>query len=139
MSIVDFKMPKIKFKKMKINSMEELEEIDYEKLQKKNTKIKRNTPYEDPTSYKTIREAFLNSVNKYPKEDCILEKPSHKEPYKITNFQEFKDDVWALGTALIRNLNLKDKRVIIVGEARNRLVCIIYGNALWSRNCCTNR
>lgn len=118
MSIIDFKMPKIKFKKMKINPMEELEEIDYEKLQKKNTKQKRNTPYEDSTHYKTIREAFLYSTTKYPNEDCILEKPSHKDPYKITTFKEFKADVWALGTALIKDLNLKDKRVIIVGETQ---------------------
>lgn len=118
MSIIDFKMPKIKFKKMKINPMEGLEDIDYEKLQKKNTKQKRSTPYEDRTHYKTIREAFLNSVQKYPKEDCILEKPTHKDPYKITTFQEFKDDVWALGTALIKNLNLQNKRVIIIGETQ---------------------
>ena len=118
MSIIDFKMPKIKFKKMKINPMEGLEDIDYEKLQKKNTKQKRSTPYEDRTNYKTIREAFLNSVQKYPKEDCILEKPTHKDPYKITTFQEFKDDVWALGTALIKNLNLQNKRVIIIGETQ---------------------
>lgn len=118
MSIINFKMPKIKFKKMKIDSMEELEEIDYEKLQKKNIKQKRNTPYEDASSYKTIREMFLESVSKYPKEDCILEKPSHKEPYKVTTYEEFKDDVWALGVSLIKNLNLRNTRVIIIGETQ---------------------
>ena len=118
MSIIDFKMPKIKFNKMKMDVMNELEEIDYEKLQKKNTKQKRNIPYEDKTNYKTIREAFLESVQKYPKEDCILEKPSHKEAYKITTYSEFKNDVWALGTSLIKMLNLKDKRVVIVGETQ---------------------
>ena len=118
MSIIDFKMPKIKFNKMKMDVMNELEEIDYEKLQKKNTKQKRNTPYEDKTNYKTIKEAFLKSAQKYPKEDCILEKPSHKETYKITTYSEFKNDVWALGTALIKMLNLKDKRVVIVGETQ---------------------
>ena len=118
MSIVNFKMPKIKFKKMKIHAVDEFEEIDYEKLQKKNTKQKRYTPYEDNTSYKTIKEGFLDNVKKYPKEDCILEKPSHKEPYKIITYQEFKEDVWALGTALIRNLNLKDKKIVIVGETQ---------------------
>ena len=35
MSIIDFKMPKIKFNKMKMDVMNELEEIDYEKLQKR--------------------------------------------------------------------------------------------------------
>ncbi len=118
MSIIDFKIPKLKFKKMKINSMEELGEIDYEKLQRKNTKQKRNTPYEEQTSYKTIREAFLEATEKYPKEDAILEKPSHKDPYKIITYKEFKEDIWALGTALISKLNLKDKRVIIVGETQ---------------------
>ena len=118
MSIIDFKMPKIKFNKMKMDVMNELEEIDYEKLQKKNTKQKRNTPYEDKTNYKTIKEAFLESVKKYPKEECILEKPSHKEAYKIITYSEFKNDIWALGTSLIKMLNLKDKRVVIVGETQ---------------------
>ena len=118
MNIRDFKMPKINFKKMNVNVVENLEDIDYEKLQKKNTKQKRNTPYEDRTHYKTIKEAFIENVKKYPKEDCILEKPSHKEPYKIITYKEFKEDVWGLGTALIEKLNLKDKRVIIIGETQ---------------------
>ena len=117
MSLTNFKMPNLKFKKMKMNEIEELEKIDYEKMQKKNTK-KRNTPYEDSTSYKTIREAFLDSVQKYPTEDCILEKPSHKEPYKITTYEEFKGDVWGLGTALIQTLGLENKRVMIIGETQ---------------------
>ena len=117
MSLTNFKMPNLKFKKMKMNEIEELEKIDYEKMQKKNTK-KRNMPYEDSTSYKTIREAFLDSVQKYPTEDCILEKPSHKEPYKITTYEEFKADVWGLGTALIQTLGLENKRVMIIGETQ---------------------
>lgn len=120
MSIIDFKMPKLKFKKMKINmnDIEELKDIDYEKMIKKNQKSKRNKPYEDATHYKTIKEAFYTSAKKYPNEDCILEKPSHKEPYKITTYKEFKEDVEGLGTALIKLLGLKDKRVIIVGETQ---------------------
>ena len=118
MSIINFKMPEIKFKKMKINPIDGLEDLDYEKEQKKYNKQKRNTPYEDRTHYKTIKEAFLDATTKYPLKDCILEKPSHKEPYKVVNYQEFKEDVWALGSALIKNLNLKDKRVIIIGETQ---------------------
>ena len=118
MSIIVFKMPKLKFKKMKINVMAELEKIDYEKLQKKNLKQKRKTPYEDSTHYKTVKEFFLESVEKYPDEDCILEKPNHKEPYKITTYKEFKEDVFALGTSLINILNLKNKKVIIIGETQ---------------------
>lgn len=118
MSLRDFKIPKMKFKKMKMDVMEELNEIDYEKLEKKNLKKKRETPYEDMTHYKTVKEFFLNSAEKYPDEDCILEKPDHKTPYKITTYKEFKEDVFGLGTALVNVLNLKNKRVIIIGETQ---------------------
>lgn len=118
MSLRDFKIPKMKFKKMKMDVMEELKEIDYEKLEKKNLKKKRETPYEDMTNYKTVKEFFLNSAEKYPDEDCILEKPDHKTPYKITTYKEFKEDVFGLGTALVNVLNLKNKRVIIIGETQ---------------------
>ena len=118
MSIIDFKMPKIKFKNMKMNVEDELNNIDYEKIQRKNSKEKRNTPYEDMKHYKTVKEFFLESVEKYPNEDCILEKPDHKKPYKITTYKEFKEDVFGLGTALINTLKLKDKRVIIIGETQ---------------------
>ena len=118
MSIIDFKMPKIKFKKMKMNVEDELNNIDYEKIQRKNSKEKRNTPYEDMKHYKTVKEFFLESTEKYPNEDCILEKPDHKTPYKITTYKEFKEDVFGLGTALINMLKLKNKRVIIIGETQ---------------------
>lgn len=118
MGLRDIKVPKMKFKKMKMNVIEELNEIDYEKLEKKNLKKKRETPYEDMTHYKTVKEFFMQSVEKYPNEDCILEKPDHKEPYKITTYKEFKEDVFGLGTALINVLNLKDKKVIIIGETQ---------------------
>lgn len=118
MGLRDIKVPKMKFKKMKMNVMDELNEIDYEKLEKKNLKKKRETPYEDMTHYKTVKEFFMQSVEKYPNEDCILEKPDHKEPYKITTYKEFKEDVFGLGTALINVLNLKDKKVIIIGETQ---------------------
>ena len=117
MGLRDFKMPEIKFKKMKMNMEDELTNIDYEKMEKHNTK-KRNTPYEDRTHYKTVKEFFLRSVEKYPNESCILEKPNHKEPYKVITYKEFGEDVFELGTALINILNLKDKRVIIIGETQ---------------------
>jgi len=109
-------MPKKKFKKMKMN-MEELEKIDYSKIEKKVDK-KRTTPYEDSTHYKTVREFFLRSVEKYPEESCILEKPNHKEPYKVFTYKEFAQDVKGLGTALTKILNLTNKRVIIIGETQ---------------------
>ena len=118
MGLRDIKIPKMKFKKMKMDLMEELNEIDYEKLEKKNLKKRRETPYEDMTHYKTVKEFFMQSAEKYPNEDCILEKPDHKTPYKITTYKEFKEDVLGLGTALTNVLNLKNKRVIIIGETQ---------------------
>ena len=116
MSLRDFKMPNIKFKKMKMN-LEELAKIDFEKIERKITK-KRNMPYEDNTDYKTVKEFFTRSVQLYPNERCILEKPNHKEPYKVTTYKEFYSDVMGLGTALTKLLNLNNKRVIIIGETQ---------------------
>ena len=116
MSLRDLKIPKFKFKKMKMN-LEELDKIDYEKLEKKEHK-KRTIPYEDKTDYKTVKEFFTRTVQLYPNESCILEKPNHKEPYKVTTYKEFNSDVIGLGTALTKLLNLKDKRVIIIGETQ---------------------
>ena len=88
MSFLNIKIPKIKFKKMKIgnNILDELQYIDYEKLERKNIK-NRNTPYEDMTHYKTVKEFFLKSIKKYQDSPCILEKPSHKEPYKEITYK----------------------------------------------------
>ena len=119
MKLKDFKMPKLKlkFKKMRINIPEEIENIDYSKEAKKNQK-KRTKPYEDKTNYKTVKEFFFKTVKEYPGNPCILEKPGHKDDYKVTTYQEFYDDVVGLGTALIEVLKLKDKRVMIIGETQ---------------------
>lgn len=118
MGLRDIKVPKMKFRKMKMNMVEELNNIDYGKLEKKNSKKKREEPYEDMTHYKTVKEFFLKSIKEYPNNACILEKPNHKEPYKIITYKQFGEDVLALGTSLINVLNLKDKKVIIIGETQ---------------------
>ncbi len=93
------------------------EKIDYEKLQKENLKKKRTEPYET-THYKTVKEFFYKTVRELPNESAILEKPDHKSPYRTFTYSEFKNDVEALGTALIKQLNLKDKRIIIISETQ---------------------
>ena len=116
---INIKMPKLKFGKIKMNTVEDLENvnIDYEKMQRENLKQKRNSPYET-TNYKTVKEFFLKSIKEYSTRPCILEKPDHKEPYKEFTYKDFGDDVLALGTAMIKLLNLKDKRIIIIGETQ---------------------
>ena len=87
MGLRDFKMPKLKFKKMKMDIDKELHEIDYEKIEPQPVK-KRNKPYEDMANYKTVKEFFLRSIEKYADEPCILEKPDHKVPYQIKTYKE---------------------------------------------------
>ena len=87
MGLRDLKIPKMKFKKMKMD-VEELEKVDYEKLEKKPIK-KRTEPYENRTHYETVKEFFTRAVKKYPNEPCILEKPDHKTPYKEITFNKF--------------------------------------------------
>ncbi|MBP3596743.1 MAG: AMP-binding protein [Clostridia bacterium] len=118
MSLKDIKIPKLKFKKFNLENMDEkLEQINLEKESKKNIKNRTN-PYENMSHYKTVKEFFMNSVKKYPNEPCILEKPNHKEPYAIKTYEEFAEDVFGLGTALIEVLKLKNKKVIIIGETQ---------------------
>ena len=120
---MELKKFKLKFDKMKMHNIEKaLDDIDYEKIKPKKLQ-KRNAPYEDKTDFKTIKEAFLKSLENNPNNACILEKPNHKEPYKTITYKEFGEDVFALGTALIEKLNLKDKRVLIIGETQYDWYC----------------
>lgn len=113
---MNFKMPKLKFGKIKMDTVEDLDKIDYEKIKKDESKKKKG-PY-TPTNYKTVKEFFYKSVNEYADLPCILEKKDHKEPYSAKTYKEFAEDVDALGTALIKILNQKNKRVIIIGETQ---------------------
>ena len=117
--MLNIKMPKINFGKIKVNTVENFGNLDinYEEEMKKNDRTRRNKPYEH-TNYKTVKEFFYKSCNEYGDRQCILEKPDHKTPYKITTYKEFQKDVNALGTALIKILNQKDKKVIIIGETQ---------------------
>ena len=110
-------LKKIKFGKIKMDSVEKIEELklDPEKVKKSNKK--RTEPYEH-TNYSTVKEFFYEACEKYPEEDCILEKQDKKEPFKVTTYKDFYEDVNALGTALIKILDQKDKRVIIIGETQ---------------------
>lgn len=113
----DFKIPNLKFNKIKMDNIEDLDEmkIDYEKVEKqKDSKNKKYQPYEH-TNYKTVKEIFIHSMENYPNQPLILQKPNHKEPYKETTYKQFGEDVVSLGTKLIKMLP-KNSRVVIVSE-----------------------
>ena len=71
----------------------------------------------EPTTYQTIKEVFKKSTEEYKDLPFILEKFNHKdEQFTVMTYGRFKEDVIHLGTGLNRLLNLKDKRVVIIGE-----------------------
>ena len=115
----DFKIPDFKFPKFKMDGLSDIEEmnVDYESLKhQQENKGKKNSKLYEITSYKTVKEIFKNSTTKYAENTFILEKFNNKEPFKEIKYKEFRSDVISLGTALNDYLNIKDTRVIIIGE-----------------------
>ena len=115
----NMKIPKLRFGKIKMDSVENIEELkaDYSKVEDTGKIEKRNKPYEN-THYSTVKEFFTRSVELYPDNVAILEKPDVKTPYKEFTYKEMYDDIQGLGTALVKLLNQKDRRVVIVGETQ---------------------
>lgn len=114
----DFKIPDFKFPKLKMKNVENIEEVkvDYEAITKKQNEDKRNNKNYEQSDFKTIKEVFLKSQEKFADRTFILEKFNPKEAFKEITFKEFGDDVIALGTALVNKYNLKDERIVIIGE-----------------------
>lgn len=115
----EFKVPNFKFKKIKMEDVENIEEVkvDYERLQKKREiEQKRKQKGYETSDYKTIKEVFDISREKYKDNIFILEKFTPKGEFTKITYKEFTDDVIALGTALTNKYNLKDERVVIIGE-----------------------
>ena len=115
----DFKIPNFKFPKFKMKEVSEIDEmnIDYEKVKQveENKRKKENKNYK-PTDYKTVKEIFEKSIKEFANEPFILEKFNTKGDFTKITYKEFGEDVQALGTGLIKKLNLKDSRVVIIGE-----------------------
>ena len=102
--------------------MKELSEIDevnvnYDMVKKaeENQKKKEKKNYEG-THFETIKEAFVNSSEKFADRTFLLEKTNPKGEWIETTYTQFKNEVTGLGTALIRKLGLKDTRIVIIGE-----------------------
>ena len=118
MKITNIKIPDFKFPKIKMKGIENIPEvkIDYEKIEKhKEDKKLRKKGYPQ-THYKTIKEIFLNSTEKFAERTFILEKFNPKEPFTQITYKQYKEDVVALGTALTKKYNLKNERIVVIGE-----------------------
>lgn len=115
----DFKIPNFKFDKIKMKDIENIEEVkvDYERLQKKQIiKEKRKQRGYETTNYKTIKEVFDRTREKYASNIFMLEKFNPKEQFTKITYQEFSEDVIGLGTALRNKYNLAEERIVIIGE-----------------------
>lgn len=115
----DFKVPNFKFPKFKMKELSEIDEVkvDYETIKKaEENKNKKEVKNYEQTHYKTIKEIFERSIKEYAKQPCILEKFKPKENFTTITFKEFGEDVYNLGTGLTEKFNLKDTRIVIIGE-----------------------
>lgn len=115
----DFKMPKIKMPKIKMDKMGDLDElnsVDYAIESSERVKEIKDFKIYEPFTYKTVKEAFLHTLDAYGNNTAILERREHKSTFKEWTYEEFGRDVMSLGTGMVKYLNLLDKRVIIIGE-----------------------
>ena len=114
----DFKIPDFKFPKIKMKDVEEIDEVkvDYEQLKKTQENTKTKHKEYAGTHYQTVKEIFLRSREKFANEVFMLQKFNPKEAFTQITYQEFTDDVIALGTALTNKYHLKDERIVIIGE-----------------------
>ena len=116
--IKDIKLPNLKFPRIKMDHIEEIGNVnvDYEKVkaEAEKKKNKKNTPY-PATTYKTVKEIFMQSMKQYANNTVIAQKINHKEPYKEFTYEEFGQDVVAFGSKM-KNLLPKNPRVVIIGE-----------------------
>ncbi len=108
-NIRDFKIPNFKFKKIEMKEVENIEEL------KNNSQKEKNKTY-IKTEYKTVKEIFNRSREKFANEVFITQKFNPKGNFTDITYKEFTDDVIALGTALTNNYKLKDERIVIIGE-----------------------
>ena len=115
----DFKIPDFKFPKFNMKEIDEIDEVkvDYEKLKKaEENQNKKNKKNYEGTSFTTVKEMFINSSKEYADKTFLLEKFNPKEDWTEITYNQFKNEVIGLGTALTRKLNLKDTRIVIIGE-----------------------
>lgn len=67
--------------------------------------------------FQNIREIINNSVEKYPDNNAFIIKNKDMQTYTYITYKRLKQEIDALGTALI-NLGLKGKRVAVIGKNR---------------------
>ncbi|MBQ7668829.1 MAG: AMP-binding protein [Clostridia bacterium] len=114
------KLPKIKFPKIKMDDLINMDDfkIDFLNLAQKEEKIKGGEHYPE-THYNTIKEVYLHSMGNFRDNIFILDKDNPKDKnFKKYTYKQFGSDVEALGTSLTGKYNLKGERIVIIGETK---------------------
>ena len=88
MSLRDLKIPNFKFPKLKMKDIENIEEVNVEIDPKKINEKNKKHEYYPATNYKTVKEIFNSSIEKYSENIFALEKQDHKEPYKEITYKQ---------------------------------------------------
>lgn len=115
--VPNFKLPKYKMKE--VDDLEELRaeyaEQNIETLRSRLEHHREHEEYEG-THYRTVKEFFLLSTEKYSSRPFILQCFNKKEGFCEISYDRFRQDVNDFGTALMRVLGLEGEKVMIVGE-----------------------
>lgn len=115
--IPDFKLPKYKMKEVG-----DLEELRMEYAEKNIDDFKKKMEYRRAqetypgTHYRTVKEFFLRSTERYKDRPFILQTFNKKEGFREISYGQFRRDVNDFGTALTRVLDLQGEKVMILSE-----------------------
>lgn len=82
-----------------------------------NMKMNKNAPFYKVREIKDMKDMLNSSTNLYGNRIAFLARDASSENYREVKYSEYKIDVDALGTALIK-LGLKDKNIAVIGENR---------------------
>ena len=109
------KVPDFKLPKYKMDDIDNLN-LDFTPEELESSRSARDKKEYPGTSYRTVREIFLNSVEKYADEPFIVDKFNRKKGFEEITYRQFGKDVIDFGTGLSRAFRLKGEKIIIVGE-----------------------
>ncbi len=76
-----------------------------------------NTPLYEVREIKDLKEMLVQSTQLFGDKTAFLVKEKGNDDYQPISFKQFKNDVEALGTALM-DLGLQGKRIALIGENR---------------------
>ena len=71
---------------------------------------------------KSLKDMLRKTTEKHAENTAFLRKLKRGEPYTPVKYKQFKEDVWALGTAF-QSLGLSGKKIAVIGENRYEWVC----------------